>query len=174
MIFKYFFLFVFLLYPLNSYSTNINVLDMNFLMQNSSSLKQLYLQIENDQKVYLLKFKDEESLLEQKLLEINQLKLILSKEELDIEINNYNVLLDKLNFKVKDFNLHYEKQINNQKNKIINIILEILKKYSVENQIDLILDANNYILSNNSINITDLILNNLNNITIETNFEKYK
>ena len=40
---------------------------------------------------------------------------------------------------IEEFNLHYEKQINNLKNRIINIILDILKVYSEENKIDLIL-----------------------------------
>jgi Skp family chaperone for outer membrane proteins len=49
----------------------------------------------------------------------------------------------------------------------------ILKKYSEDNKIDLILDSNNYILSSNSINITDLIKDQVNKKKIEINFEKY-
>ena len=75
---------------------------------------------------------------------------------------------------VEKFNLHYDEQINNLKNKIINIILDVLKKYSEVNKIDLILDSNNYILSSNSINITDLIKNQVNKQIIEINFEKYQ
>ena len=63
---------------------------------------------------------------------------------------------------------------NNLKNVILNEILEILKKYSLDNQIDLILDSNHYILSNNSININDFILEELNKLNIETGFERYK
>ena len=59
-------------------------------------------------------------------------------------------------------------------NKIINIILDVLKKYSEVNKIDLILDSNNYILSSNSINITDLIKNQVNKQIIEISFEKYQ
>ena len=53
-------------------------------------------------------------------------------------------------------------------------VLEILRKYSLDNQIDLILDANNYILSSNSINITNLIIDELNKIEFDTSFEEYK
>ena len=59
------------------------------------------------------------------------------------------------------------------KNTIINIILEVLKKYSEDNKIDLILDSQNYILSSNSINITDLIEAQVSSKEIEINFEKY-
>ena len=54
-----------------------------------------------------------------------------------------------------------------------NIILDELKKFSEDNSIDLILDSNNYILSSNSINITDLIQDKVNKKKIEINFEKY-
>ena len=42
-----------------------------------------------------------------------------------------------------------------------------------ENKIELILDSSNYILSNNSINITKIIEDEVNKIKIETSFEKY-
>ena len=81
--------------------------------------------------------------------------------------------LNNFNDKIQKFNLHYELQINNLKNRIVNIILEILKQYSEDNKIDLVLDSNNYVLSSNSINITDIIKDKVNNKSIEINFEKY-
>ena len=64
--------------------------------------------------------------------------------------------------------------MNSFKNTILEKILEILEDFSLENKVDLVLDSNNYILSSNSINITDLILNELNKITFDISFEKYK
>ena len=147
---------------------------MQIIIDNSESLKSLYNLVENDQKQFLNNFKDEETILEIKLSEINELKMILNAEELDKEINIYNELLNNFNFRVEKFNSHYDDQINNHKNIIINKIVDLLKEYSIKNNIDLILDANNYILSNNSINITDFITTKLNDIKIELNFEKYK
>ena len=147
---------------------------MQIIIDNSESLKSLYNLVENDQKQFLNNFKNEEASLEIKLSEINELKMILNAEELDKEINIYNELLNNFNFRVEKFNSHYDDQINNHKNIIINKIVDLLKEYSIKNNIDLILDANNYILSNNSINITDFITTKLNEIIIESNFEKYK
>ena len=101
------------------------------------------------------------------------MNLILEPTELDKEIEIYNQQLSNFNDNIEKFNLHYELQINNLKKIIINIILEELKKYSEDNKIDLILDSNNYILSSNSINITDLIEEQVNTKKIEINFEKY-
>ena len=146
---------------------------MQIIVENSEVLKGLYSDIKKDQKSFLLTFKEEEKFLENKMLEINELKLILNNEELDKEINKYNDLLNNFNKKVDKFNSHYDNQINKLKNIIIKNIITILQNFSIENKIDLILDSNNYILSNNSINITDLILEKLNMIQLETNFEKY-
>ena len=147
---------------------------MQIIIDNSESLKSLYNLVENDQKQFLNNFKNEEASLEIKLSEINELKMILNAQELDKEIDIYNVLLNNFNYRVEKFNIHYDNQINIHKNIIINKIVDLLKEYSLENNVDLILDANNYILSNNSINITDFITTKLNEIIIESNFEKYK
>ena len=147
---------------------------MQIIIDNSESLKSLYNLVENDQKQFLNNFKNEEASLEIKLSEINELKMILNAQELDKEIDIYNELLNNFNYRVEKFNIHYDNQINNHKNIIINKVVDLLKEYSLENNVDLILDANNYILSNNSININDFITTKLNEIIIESNFEKYK
>ena len=170
----YFFYFLIIFYSFNLYATNIRVVDLEKIIQNNNSFILLYSQIESDQKKYTNKFNEKETELSLKLAKIEKLKLILNKSELDKEINNYNELLNNFNFEIKKFNTYYEKQINNLKNVIFNEILEILKKYSLDNQIDLILDSNHYILSNNSINITDFILEELNKLNIETGFERYQ
>ena len=171
---NFFFFIIFFFYSITSNSTNIKVVDMQIIIDNSESLKSLYNLVENDQKQFLNNFKNEEASLEIKLSEINELKMILNAQELDKEIDIYNELLNNFNFRVEKFNIHYDNQINIHKNIIINKIVDLLKEYSLENNVDLILDANNYILSNNSINITDFITTKLNEIIIESNFEKYK
>ena len=147
---------------------------MNILVENSHSLKLLYSKIEDDQNNFLNKFKEEESLLEDNFKELEQLKLILNNDELQLEVNNYNKSLNNFNIRIEKFNLHYNNQINNLKNSLINKIIDILKVYSQENKIDLILDADNYILSSNSINITEIILDKLNKKPLEVVLEKYK
>ncbi|MBT4951214.1 MAG: OmpH family outer membrane protein [Pelagibacteraceae bacterium] len=171
---NFFFFIIFFFYSITSNSTNIKVVDMQIIIDNSESLKSLYNLVENDQKQFLNNFKNEEASLEIKLSEINELKMILNAQELDKEIDIYNELLNNFNYRVEKFNIHYDNQINIHKNIIINKIVDLLKEYSLENNVDLILDANNYILSNNSININDFITTKLNEIIIESNFEKYK
>ena len=165
--------FIIITFSSSAFSTNIRVLDFQKIIENNTSLFLLYEKIEKDQFAHKEKFNNQELNLENEYKRIEKLNLILEPSELEKEIENYNFKLNNFNETIKDFNLHYDKQINNLKNKIINIILDVLKKYSEDNKIDLILDSNNYILSTNSINITNLIEDQVNKKKIEINFEKY-
>ena len=166
-------LFIIYIFSTSAFSNNIRVLDFQKVIENNNSLSILYKQITKDQESHNLKFENEEVNLQNEFDRIEKLNLILEPLELEKEIEKYNKKLNNFNKKIENFNLHYERQINELKDKIINSILEILKKYSLDNNIDLILDSNNYILSSNSINITDLIIELSNEKKIEMNFEKY-
>ena len=170
---NFFFTFLIIFFSSEAFSTNVRVVDFQKIIENNNNLKFLYEKIEKDQEQHKLRFETEELNLSKELIKIEKLNLILEPNEIEKEIENYNNKLKNFNEKIENFNAHYEKQINNLKNKLVNLLLELLKNYSADNEIDLILDSNNYILSNNSINITDIFTDKLNNKTIETNFAKY-
>jgi Skp family chaperone for outer membrane proteins len=165
--------FIIIIISSRASSANIRVLDFQNIIDNNINLLLLYEQIERDQEIHKEKFNKEELSLDSEFKRIEKLNLILEPSELEKEIENYNLKLNNFNNTIKNFNLHYDKQINFLKNNIINIILDVLKKYSEDNKIDLILDSNSYILSSNSINITDLISDKVNKQKIEISFEKY-
>ena len=158
----------------NAFSANVRVIDFQNIIDSNTNLFLLYESIEKDQKTHKIKFNNEELNLQSEYKRIENLNLILDPSEFEKEIENYNLKLNNFNETIQNFNLHYDKQINNLKNQIVSIILEVLKKYSEENKIDLILDSKNYILSSNSINITNLIMDEVNKQKIEISFEKYK
>jgi len=174
LIIRIFLICIIIVFSSRAFSTNIRVLDFQKVIENNTNLVLMYDKITNDQVTHKKKFKTTELNLDSEFKRIEKLNLILEPSELEKEIENYNFKLNNFNETIKDFNLHYDKQINNLKNKIISIILDVLKKYSEEYKIDLILDSNNYVLSSNSINITDLINDQVNKQKIEINFEKYK
>lgn len=167
-------IFLFLSASFNLNATNIRVVDLQFLLDQNKHTKKLIDDIDTDQKIHRDKYKQIELNLQSQLEKIDELKLILDNSELEKEVSNYNEDFKQFNSDINKFNLHYENQLNNLKNIILKNILEILKKYSLDNKIDLILDSKSYILSNNSINITDMILLELNEINLKTKFEKFK
>ena len=170
---RIFLIFIFIFNSSSVFSTTIKVVDFQKIIENNINISLLYEQISNDQVIHKVKFNNEELDLQNELERIEKLNLILDPTELEKEIQNYNIKLNNFNDKIASFNSHYDLQINKLKNKVINIILEELKQYSQVNNIELILDSNNYILSSNAINITDLIQDQVNKIKIEINFEKY-
>jgi Skp family chaperone for outer membrane proteins len=166
-------IFITVILSSGAFGTNIRVLDFQKIIENNTNISKLYDEITKDQESHKEKFKNEELSLQSELERIEKLNLILEPTELEKEIGKYNITLNIFNDKITQFNLHYESQINNLKNTIMNITLELLKKYSDENEIDLVLDSSNYILSSNSINITNIIQDLVNSKQIEINFEKY-
>ena len=170
---KFFLTFIIVFFSFSAFSTNIRVLDFQKIIENNVNVSLLYKKIDSDQVSHKENFKKEELNLQNELTRIEDLNLILDPSELKKEVDEYNKKLNIFNKKIEKFNFHYELQINNLKNQVVDIILETLKKYSEDNQIELILDSSNYILSSNSINITEIILDQVNNKKIEINFEKY-
>ena len=156
------------------YGTAIRVIDLQYIIDNNTAILNLIKEIDNDQKSHRKNFKENEIALNLELERIEELKLILSNTELEKEINKYNDQLNQFNAKIERFNFHYENQVNILKNILLEKTLKILKKYSLDNKIDLILGSNDYILSNDSLNITNVILEKLNNININIKFEKFK
>ena len=168
-------LFIFLIsFSFNSYSNNIRVIDIDFVINNNLSYQLFLDQIKKDQLYHKKNFLEEEKKLKEMLENLDELKLILDSTELETEIINYNNIYNIFNESVNNFNNHYEKQITVIENKILEKIIELLKDYSEKNKIELILTKNSYIISNNSINITNVILDELNKFDFDISFEKYK
>ncbi len=174
MILKIISILFFFLISFSALSTNIRVIDLQSLIDNNKDLNQMILNMEIDQEIFKNNFRKKEAQLANDLESIEESKLILNSEEIEQRIRIYNEKLYKFNSEIEKFNSHYDNEISILKNEILKKILEILKKYSTENEIDLILDSNSYIISNNSINITDLINKELNNNNFDISFEKYK
>ena len=131
--------------------------------------------MEINQEKYLEKFEIKEKELSDKLKDLEQSKLILNEIEINTQIDNYNEELTVFTLTVEEFNLHYQNQVINIKEIILKEIFILLEKYAIENQVDLILDSTSYLIASNSIDITEIIKNRLQNINLKLeyiNFEK--
>ena len=72
-------------------------------------------------------------------------------------ILDYNEKLNNFTRTVDDYNNHFQEQILLIRKIILDEVIILLENYAIEKNIDLILDSNNYLISSNSINITDFI-----------------
>ena len=170
----YIFLITFFVFSTNVYSINIVVIDINSLINNSKHFLEISEKINLSQQEYKSKFKNIEQNLYKKKEELENLKLILNEDEFNLKKNEYYNEVANFENDVANFNNHYEKEIINIKNIIFSKISELIQNYAAENQIDLILDKNQYLISAEKINISETIFIELNESIIDLEFAQYE
>ena len=155
------------------YSTDIVVIDINYLINNSKQFLEISKKIQTSQEEYKSKFKNLEQNLYKIKEELEDLKLILNDDEFNLKKNQYYNEVQNFENDVDNFNNHYEKEIIKIKNIIFSKISELIQNYAAENQIDLILDKNQYLISAEKINISEIIFIELNESIIDLKFTQY-
>ena len=166
--------FVCIIFSKLSYAESIVVVNIQFLIDNNKDYLNILEEMELSQQDYLDKFEQKESELKKIFNEIEESKLILNENEINLQIENYNNQLTNFTILVDDFNLHYQNQINEIREKILKEIIQLLEKYAIKNKIDLILDSNSYLIASNSIDITENINNELKKINLTLEYNDFK
>ena len=160
---------------LNVLAQTIAIINVQSLIDNNQQYINILKDIEDDQKKYSNEFQKKENELKNLMKDINDSELILSENEINLKIDNYNKNLNDYTILIENFNLHYQKQIVNIRETILKEILILLEKYAIDNNTDLILDSTSYLIASNSLDITNIIKNALSikKLKLEyTNFEK--
>ena len=152
-------------------SQKILVINLEYIINNSNQYQEIIKIILKAQELKKNYFEKEEETIKSKLNEIENSKLILSKNDIKLKIDEYNKILSNFKDDIDEFNFHYDNQISNIRNKILEMIVKLLEKYAIENKIDLIFDNKNYIIASNSINITDIILKELDTLDLKLQFD---
>ena len=152
----------------------IAIINIQQLIDNNNQYLEKIYEIEKSQNIYYQEFDSIDDQINQLLEEIENSKLILNQEELNLLINNYNNELNDFKNLVDDFNLHYQNQILKIREYVLNQIIILLEQYANENNVDLILDSTSYLIASNSLDITEIINNKLKKINLELNYEPFK
>tara|TARA_B100000989_G_C19515640_1_gene461472 strand:- start:1443 stop:1967 length:525 start_codon:yes stop_codon:yes gene_type:complete len=162
--------FILLFYNNIAFAENkIVYLDVQFVIDNSELGKFYKKKIKKIKDKNKIDLKKDEVILKDKENEIKNQKNILSKEEINNRIKDLNELLKKYQIKISDNN----KIILNQKKKYSSEILKILNpivaNYVNTNNITLVIDKKNVLIGIKSLDITDKIIQILNDQTKEQN-----
>ena len=144
---------------INAYSNEkIVYVDMNSLINSSKAGTS----INNQMKKILDKNNSEYQSLEKKLLQ--EEKDLLNKKNV-LDPNKYKNEVNIFKNKINKFKIERNKEIEDiqkrnvkAKNELVNIVTEILAKYSAENEIKLVLNKESIILGIKTIDITNEIL----------------
>ena len=89
-IINYLFLFFTITYSYNVFGQTIGVVNIQYLIDNNIKYNEKIIEIKNIQEIYLKDFKFEENELKNKLTDIENSKLILSDNEINLLIDDYN------------------------------------------------------------------------------------
>ena len=158
----------------NIFATNIAVIDINFLINNSVQFKDISKTINSSQ----IEIKEKFNNIEQDLLklksELEESKIILSNDEFNLKKEEYYKKVAKFENDVAKFNDHYENEIINIKNIIFAKISELVQDYASLNGIELIIEKNQYLIAADKININQVIYEKLNASKIDLKFEIYE
>ncbi len=161
-------------FSLNIFSQTIAVVNIQSLIDKNKSYLELLQNIDSNQKKYLKKFEIEENQLQLKLKNIEDSKLILNENEINIQINEYNNQLSEFTIMIENFNSHYQNQIINIREFLLIEIIKLLENYANNNNIDLILDSTNYLIASNSLDITTQINNELKNLNFKLEYKDFE
>ena len=171
----YIIIFLFInIFSFNIFSQTIAIVNVQSLIDNNEIYQNTVKEIEINQEKYLKDFNIIENELTLKLNEIEESKFILSKEEINIKIENYNNQLSKFSILIEEFNFHYENEIIRIREAILKEILQLLEKYALENSVDLILDSTTYLIASNSLDITFDISGELEKLNLNLEFKDFE
>ena len=172
---KYILIFTIInLYSSILFSKNIAVVNIQSLIDNNLNYITILSDMEKNQQTYLDKFNNKENELKKMLNDIENSKLILSENEINLMIDEYNIELNNFSLSVEEFNFHYQNQIIKIRENLLKEIILLLEEYATLNQIDLILDSTSYLIASNSLDITEYINNKLNEIKLDLQYDKYE
>ena len=164
-------IFFFLFINIVEASDNIRFIDINYIVNNSISGKDLTKIIEKkNEKISseLNKFGKE---LEQKKNKIVSQKNILKKEELDNLIKDYEKEAKKFNDLRKKKRDEFNSFSINSKKKIIDLLNPIITSYLKKESIQILLQKDKIIFGNDNLDITKEILELFNDKHKKINFE---
>lgn len=168
------FLFLITIYSTNLFATKIFVIDVEKLINENIYYEKFIQEIEKNQ----INEKNELNLIEKEIVdlqnEIEQSKLILDQNEINKLIEDYNIKLNKFNILIESYNLHYQNEIINKRKIVLKEIIVLVEKFAKDNNIDIVLDSNNYLVASNAINITEDIELKLKNLELKLDLKKFE
>ena len=161
----------FLLFGLSSANESIRYLDINYIVNNSTSGKKLNQIIENKNKKIASELDNLGKKLREKKNKIVNQKNILKKDELDKLIKNYEIEVKKFDEIRKKKRDNFNNFSINSKKKIIDLLNPLITNYLQKESIQILLQKDKIIFGDDKLDITKEILKIFNEKHSKINFE---
>ena len=159
---KFIIFIIFFVFSTNLSALNIVTINIAYILEKSIS----YNNFLDELSIKKLELQNSLDLKEKNLTklkqEIDNSKLIISEDELNLMILNYNDQLKILDQEVKSINLFFSKNIEINKNVVIKQIISYIEKISQKSNIDIIFTEEQYFMSSKKIDISNEIITLIN------------
>ncbi len=153
---------------------SIVVVNIQNLIDNNIIYKETIKELEIKQEKYLNEFEITEKEIQRIYNDIEESKLILSDNEVNNQIENYNKQLKDFSILIDEFNFHFQEEIIKIRENVLKEIIYLLEEYAIKNNIELILDSTSYLIASNSIDITEYISKELKKIKLELEYKDFE
>ena len=163
------FFFIFISYAEANY--NVKFVDINYIVNNSISGKNLNQIIDNKNKKIKNELNELGKKIEEKKNKIVSQKNILKKEEFDNLVKDYEIEVKKFNEIRKKKTDEFNSFSINSKKKIIDLLNPLITSYLKKESIQLLLQKDKIIFGDDTLDITDEILKLFNDKYKKIKFE---
>ena len=164
-------LIFFLSFGVSSANENIRFVDINYIVNNSTSGKKLNQLIESKNKKIISELNNLGKKLKEKKDKIVKQKNILKKDELDKLIKDYEIEVKKFEEIRKKKRDNFNNFSINSKKKIIDLLNPLITNYLQKESIQLLLQKDKIIFGDDKLDITKEILKIFNEKHSKINFE---
>ena len=158
-----FFLFFFSFNPLLIASEKTAFIDIDFIIQNSNIGKKTLKDINDLNQKNINQLKKKNKKLKELEIEIKNKENIISKKDFNDEIKNFQKKVqdytNEKNQKVREFNDFKQKELE----KVFKLFNPIISSYMKKNSVNILFDSKNIIMGNTESNLTENILEIINN-----------
>ncbi len=159
---KSFFFIIFFLFSVKLSAINLATINIAYILEKSISYNNFLDELSNKKSELQNTLNVKEKDLEELKNEIDNSKLIVSEDELNLMISNYNNQLNKLDQEVKKINIFFSNNIEINKNLIIKQIISYIENISNKSKIDVVLTEDQYFMSSKKIDISNEIIDLIN------------
>ena len=153
---------LFILFTINSYAKDLVVVDIDFIIKNSKNGKEIIDDLNEKNKKLIDKFQKQEKIFKDKETDLLAKKNILSQDEFNNSVNQFRNEINEFNINKQEILNEFNKEKTNKYAELVSYINDFLVNYSKENNIKVIIDKKNILISRNDIDITKDILNIIN------------
>ena len=166
--------FIFCTFTFSVNSQKIATFQFSLIIENLIVYKDFTDQLNKFKQKKFDELKKEEDLLIAKKKDIEESKILLSEIKYLSKISEFNDQKKVFEKKVIKLNNYLKENIDINEEKILKEIINIVKKISMENSIDIVLSDEQYFLTSDTIDISGEIYNNLNNLNMTLKLSEYE